>query len=249
MRRPLGRSRVGGLLLGSLALLLLVLPTSGGSAVPFTATASFARFGGAAHTGSLVLNRSGRGSDRVGTTPGFTAATGGVRSSQRSETVGLGAYGIEVWAGVGGLGFRCGAGCASGPHTVSITWNLTWIAHLNSTCSSPTVHGWIHSQIRVNLSAVVFDRSTNPATAIARNVTPIYDRWLIAPGSLNSKARHRYVERFRVDLVAGGYYAVTALVVETTYAHSVAGAGCGSGAFASLGTPSQPSSLVSIRVA
>ncbi len=240
-------SAIAGLF--ALGAVLLLVPIAGATSPPFTAMPSYARYGGLPHIGHFALTASGSGSNRIGVGPRFNVTTGYGRSAQRSESVGLGTYSIEVWTGVENVSFTCAApGCATGKPTVYVGWNLTWTAHLNSSCPASATFAWVHSSVVLNLSALVLDLSTSPYSVAAINSQTIWSHAITTPVSKSFGRTQYYRERFKVPLVQGDSYTILAYVLATTYAHSVAGAACGSGAVATIGASTHPTQLSSIAI-
>lgn len=243
------RPHTAGIGLLAAGALLLLAPLAGATSPPFTATPSYAPYGGLPHVGHFVIQATGSGSNHIGVAPTFGVATGIGRSAQRSESVGLGTYSIEVWTGVENVSFSCTITCTTGNHSVTLLWNLTWTAHVNSTCPAPATHVWVHASVLLNLSALVLDFATSPPSVAAINSVPIWAHVITTPVSHSYGTNHLYTEKFPVPLVKGDHYTILGYVLATTYAASVAGAACGSGAIATIGSTSHPSVLDEIKIA
>ncbi len=246
--RALYRNRLAWSGLAAMGLLVLTAPLAGATGVPFSETPSYAAFGGHADLGHQSTFLSGNGTSKIGVPAAFSVATGVARLGLHSEAGSTGNAGLQLWSGVRNVSFRCGASCTPGKQLVTIGWNLTWSAHVNSTCPSMSTLSWIHASVVVNLSAIVVDRSTSPAKVVASDSMKVYAKTLITAGAASAHRTHVYLQTFKVPLAAGDKYQILAVVYATTYAAALTSS-CGSGAFATVGSAAHPAVLEGIRVA
>ncbi len=226
--------------------IVLLAPLAAATSPPFTATPSFARYGGLRLTGHSVGSAVGSGSNKILSAPSFVLNTGRDRQGQESLASGSGTYSMEIYTGVQNVSFTCGSACATGSHTITIVWNVSWSIGLKTTCVG---NGSVaFAAIGLGLQAAVEASST--ATVVGSKVLYLYDHGLTTSGTaVAAKKTHAYVLTFTASLTKGTSYTVETMVQSATYAEAVATAGavCNSRATDHVGVYA-PTYLDSIRV-
>lgn len=243
------RSRVAGAGLFAVVALFLLAPLASAATPPVTFTPGYHRYGGSADTGRFVDDASGNGTNHVAIGPRFVVGQGIARSTQLSEANRTGVYSISVWTGVQNISFRCRQSCATGSVNVTIVWNLTWSARLNSTCPGGFALSWVHSSAALSVNATVLDLTSSPPTVVASHSLRVFGHLLLSPGTHRDGKTQVYLEKFQLPLVHGDAYALQAYVYATTYAAAITSTTCGSSSVLKVGSLSHPSVLEGIKIA
>lgn len=245
MRGALGRAAMsrsarwvggaGGLAL--LATLLLMAPMASATTPPFTATPSYVPYGGTHYLGVHVVLASGSGYNKETVAPAFSAVTGHLHEGMESVATNSGTFWLQSWAGLRNLTVNCPANCAAGNRTITVTWNLTWTAILNSSCNGTASNPVVLSSANVSLVAQFIDWSTTPATLVGSSSLVLYHHNLLGAGQTGSGAKGKvYVQTFTANLASGSYNTIRAVVLEQTYADANAPAGSVCTSWAKAGT-------------
>lgn len=217
------RVRWGIAVMATIGTLLIVSSTAAAVATPpFTATPSYAAYGGLPTVGQTSVTSSGTGSNTVGTPPSFSVATGFDKQGETSISSGTGKHAMEVYSGVENVSFVCsGANCTNGTVYTSIAWNASWGAHVGTTCRGNSTNSSVFASVALAIFASVVDESTYPATVAGSLVLTLFSHSLSSPGSITGgKISHLYVLKFKTALVKGDSY--TVLTYFEAYASTVA---------------------------
>jgi hypothetical protein len=230
------------------AVLAVASMASATATPPFTATPSYAAYGGLPNVGHTGASASGTGSNSIGTPPKFVVATGVDKQGQTSTASGSGAYGIDVHSGIYNLSFVCSSPCSTGTVTVTIDWNTSWYAHLTSTCAGAANGSIELGALAAAITSSVVDESTGSVSG--SNLLILFSHILLVGGTVNGgKSSHNYDIKFKAGLTKGDSYTVVTYFEIYTYAHAVSSpaAGCSSTANARVGVVT-PTILESVRV-
>jgi hypothetical protein len=231
------------------AVLAVASMASATATPPFTATPSYAAYGGLANVGHTSASGSGTGSNTIGTPPKFVVSTGADKQGQTSTASGSGAYGIDVHSGIYNLSFVCSAPCSTGTVNVAIDWNTSWYAHLTSNCPGASNGSIQLGALAAAITSSVIDETT--ATVAGSNLLTFFSHSLLVGGTVNGgKTSHNYFIKFKAGLTRGDSYTVVTYFEIYTYAHAVsspAAGGCTSTATARVGVVN-PTILESVKV-
>jgi hypothetical protein len=233
------------------ALFAVTSMTAAVATPPFTATPSYATYGGFAIVGHSSVTAIGSGSNTIGTAPHFTVATGADRQAESSSSSGSGKHAMEVFSGVQNVSFVCGGpNCANGTYITSIEWNASWYAHIGTNCPANSSGSTLYSTVALGIFASVIDQSTSPITVAGTVTLTLFSHNLYSSGSMtNMKISHLYLLKFKTTLVKGDSYTIQTYFEAYAYtvAASPAGAVCSSTASESVGVH-HPSVLEWIKV-
>jgi hypothetical protein len=216
---------------------------------PFTATPSYAAYGGLANVGHSSASGSGMGSNTIGTSPTFVVSTGVDKQGQTSTASGTGAYGIDVHSGIYNLSFDCTTRCSTGTAAVTIDWNTSWYAHLTSNCPGAANGSIQLGALAAGITSSIIDETT--ATVVGSKLLTFFDHSLLVGGTINGgRASHNYIIKFNAALTKGDSYTVVTYFEIYTYAHAVGGltAVCSSTSYARVGVVT-PTILEWVKIA
>jgi hypothetical protein len=222
--------------------------TSATATPPFTATPSYAAYGGLPDVGHTGASGSGTGSNTIGTAPKFVVATGIDKQGQTSTASGSGTYGIDVHSGIYNLSFVCANRCSTGNATVTIDWNASWYAHLTSNCAGASNGSIELGALAAGITSAVIDETT--ATVAGSTLLTFFSHILLVGSTVNGgKTSHTYVIKFTAALTKGDSYTIDSYFEIYTFAHAVSlpGAVCTSTANARVGVVT-PTILESVKV-
>lgn len=233
-------------------LLTLVPVTSGIATPPFTATPSYATYGGLPIVGTSSVISTGTGSNSIGTPPSFTVATGSEMQAELSKSSGTGKHAIEVYSGVQNISFVCsGTNCANGTYYTSVEWNASWYSRVYTNCPGNSSGATLYSSVALGVLASVIDETTSPASVAGTLTLTLFTHSLYAAGSVTgAKISHLYLLKFKTALVKGDSYAIVTYfeAYAFTMAASPASAPCYSAAVERIGVLSHHTVLEWIKV-
>jgi hypothetical protein len=218
---------------------------------PFTATPSYAAYGGLPIVGHSSVTATGKGSNTISVAPAFAVATGADKQAATSISSGSGKHAIEVFSGVQNVSFICGGvNCSNGTFYTSIEWNASWYAHIGTTCPANSSGTTLYSTIALAIFASVIDQSTSPISTAGTMTMTLFSHNLYSSGSMtHAKTSHLYLLKFKTTLVKGDSYTISTYFEAYSYtvAASPAGAVCSSTATERVGVLS-PTILEWIKV-
>jgi hypothetical protein len=229
-------------------LLFVANLASASASPPFTATPSYAPYGGLAFVGHSIGFSTGTGSNKVPVAPSFKVASGRDRQSQLSQSIGSGTHSVDVYSGLENLSFFCAARCANGTYRVTVDWNVSWYAHLNSSCPGVSSGAVVLAAINMSYIASVVDE-TNASIAGTGLVTLYSHSLSVAGKATGGKATTPYPLKFTASLTHGSSYTIVTYFEVLTWAEAAGGvtAVCSSTANARIGVVTA-TTLESIKI-